>query len=186
MSEINQTFAQNLKLFRKKRNLSLDNVSALTGVSKSVLAQIEKGTANPTINTVWKIANGLKVSFTELMAAPEEEYKIVRQNDIQPLLENDGKYRNFPIFLFADSRNFEVYTIELEPGAFLAADPHPFGTEEFITVFSGSLQIAFNTHELTISEKESLQFKADQKHSYKNPSQELTVINMIIWYDKKV
>ncbi len=56
--------AENLKTLRANRKLSLDKVAELTGVSKTMLSQIERGESNPTIHTVWKIANGLKISFT--------------------------------------------------------------------------------------------------------------------------
>lgn len=58
--------AENLKRFRDERKLSLDNVSKLSGVSKSMLGQIERGEANPTVSTVWKIANVLKYHLQNL------------------------------------------------------------------------------------------------------------------------
>lgn len=185
MSEISQTFSNNLKQYREKRNLSLDNVASLTGVSKSVLAQIEKGSANPTINTVWKIANGLKISFTELMTAPEEEYEVVKQKTLTLLTEDEGHYRNYPIFPFNDQRGFEIYRIELDPDAFSQAEAHGNGVQEFITVFSGELEVQFLDRKLNAKAGEGLRFKADTKHSYYNPSNEVTTINMVIWYDSQ-
>ena len=128
MTEINRAFSKNLKQFREKRNLSLDNVATLTGVSKSMLARIEKGSASPTINTVWKIANGLKISFTELMVEPEKDFEIKTKKSLSILMEDDGHYRNTPIFPFNEKRGFEIYRIDLDPGAFLQAEPHPIGT----------------------------------------------------------
>ena len=52
---------------REQKKLTLDAAAALTGVSRSMLAQIEKGDVNPTISVLWKIANGYKVSFTSLL-----------------------------------------------------------------------------------------------------------------------
>lgn len=183
MTEINLTFSNNLKHYREKKNLSLDNVSSLTGVSKSMLAQIEKGKANPTINTVWKIANGLKISFTELMTAPEKDFEVITKEKVTVLTEDDGHYRNYPVFPFNDQRGFEIYRIELDPGSFLQAEPHPGGTQEFITVFSGEIEVAFLDQNLRAKTGEALRFKADTKHSYHNPSSEMTTINMVIWYE---
>ncbi|EOH74431.1 helix-turn-helix domain-containing protein [Enterococcus malodoratus] len=183
MSEINQTFSNNLKQYREKKNLSLDKVADLTGVSKSMLAQIEKGTANPTINTVWKIANGLKMSFTELMTAPEEDFEVVTQEKLSVLTEDDGHYRNYPIFPFNDQRGFEIYRIELDPGAFLQAEAHPIGTQEFITVFSGVIEVQFLEQKLQANNGEAIRFKADTSHSYHNPSDEVATVNMVIWYE---
>ncbi len=56
--DVNKIIAQNVKKLRKKRKLTLDAASEITGVSRSMLAQIEKGDVNPTISVLWKIANG--------------------------------------------------------------------------------------------------------------------------------
>ena len=73
--DINQIIAENLRRLRTERNLSLGQLSTLSEVSKVMLSQIEKGETNPTINTVWKIANGLKVTYTMLL----------EQQNIKPL-----------------------------------------------------------------------------------------------------
>ena len=64
---VNDVIAQNVRAARERKKLTLDGAAELTGVSRSMLAQIEKGEVNPTISVVWKIANGFKVSFTSLV-----------------------------------------------------------------------------------------------------------------------
>ena len=64
MKNLNLIIGNKLKDIRNKRNLSLDEVAKLTGVSKAMLGQIERGQSNPTVSTLWKIATGLKVSFS--------------------------------------------------------------------------------------------------------------------------
>ena len=56
---LNEIIAVNLKRLRAERGFSLGKLSELSGVSKVMLSQIEKGESNPTINTLWKIAGGL-------------------------------------------------------------------------------------------------------------------------------
>ena len=60
---MNPIVAHNIKLLREKNKLSMDELSKLSGVSKSMLAQIERGEGNPTISTLWKISNGIESSF---------------------------------------------------------------------------------------------------------------------------
>ena len=69
--ELQKMIGANVKAARERRKLTLDAAALLTGVSRSMLAQIEKGDVNPTISVLWKIANGYKVSFTSLTEAPE-------------------------------------------------------------------------------------------------------------------
>lgn len=61
--EITSRIAANAKRLREEKKLTLDAAANLTGVSRSMLAQIEKGEVNPTISVLWKIANGYKVSL---------------------------------------------------------------------------------------------------------------------------
>ena len=67
MSQIDRNIAYNLKRIRKSRNMSLDMLAEKTGVSKSMLGQIERGESNPTVETVSKIMEGIKISFEDLI-----------------------------------------------------------------------------------------------------------------------
>ena len=65
--DVTSVVAMNIKSIREQKKLTLDAASEITGVSRSMLSQIEKGDVNPTISVLWKIANGYKVSFTSLV-----------------------------------------------------------------------------------------------------------------------
>ena len=182
MENINSVIADNLKSIREKRKLSLDALAKMTGVSKSMLGQIERGDVNPTISTVWKIASGLKISFTELMSRLETEHQILNISDINPLVEDDGKYRNYPLFSFDANRRFETYYLELDSGGSLDAESHPDGTQEFITVFSGTLEITVDGSTLTAGPQSSVRFLADRPHKYTNTAKEMCSISMVIYY----
>ena len=82
--DINLTVAQNIKHIREEKKLTLDAAASITGVSRSMLAQIEKGDVNPTISILWKIANGYKVSFTSLV--DDHNDATVDSEDRHPLL----------------------------------------------------------------------------------------------------
>lgn len=185
MKSINVTVANNLKLIREQRNLSLDMLAKMTGVSKSMLAQIERGEANPTITTVWKITNGLKISFTQLISRDEKNYETVELPAVPVLLEDEGHFRNYPLFPYEDSLGFEIYYLELDPGAFMQAHAHPEGTQEFITVFAGEIEICLNGERLRADSERAVRFKADCPHSYKNSGDELCRLSMTISYSKR-
>ena len=138
MEDLTLLVAQNLRRVREEKRLSLERLAELTGVSKSMLGQIERGESSPTVATVWKIANGLKVSFTALLSSPQSDTSVVRQADIRPLLEDNGKYRLYPLFPIEEGRRFEVYAIEVDGGGSLSADAHPEGTHGiYYRVFRG-------------------------------------------------
>jgi XRE family transcriptional regulator, regulator of sulfur utilization len=184
LDKLNLVIAENLKRLREERKLSLDNVAKLSGVSKSMLGQIERGEVNPTVSTVWKISNGLKISFTQLMSRPEADIEVVDKSDIQPLLEDNGKFRNYPVFPFDNERRFEMYSLEIDGGGHLDADAHPQGTQEFITVFAGDVTINVNNDSFVVTTGNSIHFKADSPHGYKNTGSVVCILSMVIYYPR--
>lgn len=182
MEEIHLILAKNLKALREDKKLSLEKVAELTGVSKTMIGQIERGESTPTITTIWKISNGLKISFSSLINTPQTDTKVILRNDLQTLSEDNGKYRVYPNFPFEDDRRFEVYSIEIEKGGFLSAEAHLEGTEELITVFEGELTVRVNNNEYTVRDGDSIRFKADRPHTYHNSGETLTRLSMILYY----
>ncbi|MBI9051320.1 MAG: helix-turn-helix transcriptional regulator [Anaerolineaceae bacterium] len=182
MENITVVVAENLKRIRDERNLSLDKLAELTGVSKSMLGQIERGDSSPTISVTWKIVNGLKISFTSLVSSPQSDISIIRKSEASPLLGDNGKYRSIPYFPIEEGRQFETYVIEIDKGGYLSAEAHPDGAEEFIQVFQGELTIRVADQEYNVSEGDAIRFKADQAHAYHNSGQELIKFNLLIFY----
>ena len=70
MDYLSKNLSVNLKKIRLGKKMSLDDVAEQTGVSKSMLGQIERGDSNPTIGTIGKIVSGLRVTVDDLICAP--------------------------------------------------------------------------------------------------------------------
>ena len=115
MESMNLIVAKNIRRLREERNLSMEELAKLSGVSKSMLAQVERGDGNPTLSTLWKLSNGMKVPFDALTVRPKEPYEIVKISEIQPLSEDNGRVKNYSLFPDDENRRFAVYYLELEP-----------------------------------------------------------------------
>ena len=179
---VNDVIARNVRAARERKKLTLDGAAELTGVSRSMLAQIEKGEVNPTISVVWKIANGFKVSFTSLVEPVRQRPVLLRAADAPALEEDGGRYRTYPAFPFDEERGFETYRIVIQPGGSLEAQPHLPGAEEYVTVFAGEAEIGLPEETYRLGTGDSLRFPADQPHRYRNPGREEAQLNMLIWY----
>ena len=83
MNQLDKNIAVNLKRIRKSRNMSLDMLAEKTGVSKSMLGQIERGESNPTVATIAKIVDGIRVTFEEL---------IYPKTDSVVIIDNESRY----------------------------------------------------------------------------------------------
>ena len=182
--DVTAVVAANARAIREQKRLTLDAAAAATGVSRSMLAQIEKGEVNPTISVLWKMANGYKVSFTSLVEGHEGSVSVLRAAETSPLVEDSGRYVNYPVFLFDEQRLFETYRIVIEPGGSLSAQPHLRGSEEYITVFSGEVEISAGAERHTLAKGDSIRFMADVPHSYSNPGGKTAELSMIIYYGK--
>ena len=182
--DVTQIVAKNFKLLREKKRLSLDNVAALSGVSKSMLGQIERGEVNPTITVMSKIANGLKVSFSTLLERDDKPSETVRGDEIAPIYEDEGRYINYMLFTFSDSHPFEIFRVIIKPHGHLESQDHLPGSEEYVTVFSGSVVITSGGTEHPLSAGDSLRFAADVHHAYRNDTERPAELSMMIYYGK--
>lgn len=181
MDYIQNVISTNLAKIRKNRGLSLDSMSELTGVSKAMLAQIENGKSNPTVTTLWKIANGLQVSFSAFLKETDKpHFEKINMNELNPVIDDDGNYLVYSIFPFHPERKFEVFTIELKPGISHISEKH-IG-EEYIVIQKGTLTLNLQGVEVKLNSNEAIKFNADTEHIYINTTEELVRFYMIIFY----
>jgi len=187
-SDMNRVIPENLKKLRAERKLSLGEAAELTGVSKSMLGQIERGESSPTIATLWKIATGLGVSFTALLESPDQEIEIVKEADMTPLLSDYGHFRLFPVVPAHQDRPFEILDLELDEDAISDSKPHAPGTEEFTFVYEGALEIVLGgeeKHSFVVEKDCLMHYRADQHHTYKNAFAGTTKALMVIHYSQR-
>lgn len=166
MEQSVEAIAANLRCHRESRSLSLDQMSELTGVSKSMLRQIETGRSSPTIATLWKIANGLRLSFTSLLCQSEVEAEVKSFKSEKPLTAEGEHYRLYPLVPFSPQQPFESYYIEIDPGTCFHGEPHEGNVYEYIFLTAGRLQIKLGENEYDLAAGEFLRFQANVPHDY--------------------
>ena len=173
-----------LKTIRTEKQLSLDEVSKLTDVSKPMLGQIERGQSSPTITTLWKIAVGLKIPLSSLLEEEEKECTVVDIRSKEAIVEANGKMKAYPIFSFDPNRNIEIYYIELLAGCQHTAKAHSSGVEEYILVIHGCIEMVIDDKKIVLNENQTLRFQADVIHAYNNPYSSPCVIYNMVFYPK--
>ncbi|CAB3287877.1 putative HTH cro/C1-type domain-containing protein [Methanocaldococcus lauensis] len=138
---------------RKERGITLSGLAKVAGISKSTLSTIESGDANPTISTLWAIADALNVPFGELLP---EEFKEVDESGITVRLieRSEGEPK------------IEVYKMILSPKSVRRANPHQKGVIEKVLVVSGSMLTGPVSSPKLLKAGEEMEFKADVPHVY--------------------
>ena len=115
MDYLTENVAVNLKRIRQSKGMSLDQASEQTGVSKSMLSQIEKGTANPSLGVLGKITSGLRIEFQELIATPLVDSYLVTPEDLVPTKELEGQYTVWTCFPYEDTHRTGRNVCERRP-----------------------------------------------------------------------
>ena len=170
MDYLSNNIAKNLYRFRTAHGWSLDTASEQTGVSKGMIYQIEQGTANPSINVLGKIASGLRIEFTELIASPPEDSYLVRISDVYPIKESD-KFTVRTCFPYEDNKKIELYHIKILPGGVYLSGGHGTGTREYLAVLNGVLTVDTGRETCDVHTEEIFRFNCEGEHKYINNSE---------------
>ncbi len=162
-----QNIAKNLATLREKKGLSQVSLAKISGTTRASIALLESGSANPTLDILLKISQGLRISIDELISSPRAECKHIKASDV-PL---DRKSRNGIILrkLLPDKiPSTEMDELHLEPGATMTGSPHVEGTREYFTCISGQISIGVLGEIHHLEKGDVLTFPGDKSHSYKN------------------
>ncbi len=183
---INLIIAGNLKRLRNERNLSLSQLARLSDISKAMISQIEKGNANPTINTIWKIAGGLNVPYTSLLERRQQSAFIIKKSDIVSQTANDEQYRLYCYYSSTPHRNFEFFQMELDEGCRYSSIGHPEKAEKYIMILKGRLTLEVNDKIFILNVNDSITFSAATEHVYFNSGKGILKACIINFYPVQV
>lgn len=179
---LNAIIAANLKRLRQERGLSLSQLAELSEVSKVMLSQIEKAESNPTINMIWKIANGLKVPYTQLIDEHKNDPEHVPRVECQIQNDLEGHYRIFKYYNSTPARNFEMFMIELDPETQQISVGHSELTQEYLLVTEGLIQLNTNQQQFILASEDAICFDASYSHTYTNLSNQVSKAVLMIHY----
>ncbi|MCD7856276.1 MAG: helix-turn-helix domain-containing protein [Clostridiales bacterium] len=120
---INEAVAVNVRRERKAKGLSLDRAAKLTGVSKSMLGQIERGEVNPTVSVLYKIAAGLELECSTLLEIPVPAVEFVSSTNSVTRKEDGGKVMLYSLFPSDTAQSFSIYRLRLLTSGHYEAPP---------------------------------------------------------------
>jgi transcriptional regulator with XRE-family HTH domain len=158
-----------IQAVRLDRALTLQALAQAASVSVSMLSSVERGQKAPTIVVLARIAAGLGVPLTELVASGEGQRVIVRRAADQDTVDEPGGWRRTILTPVVPGVNFEWVRTELPAGCDAGTFPsYAAGSHEFVAVQSGTLTMTIAERELDLSAGDSVYFAADVPHGYAN------------------
>ncbi|MBP3494549.1 MAG: helix-turn-helix transcriptional regulator [Oscillospiraceae bacterium] len=183
--DIRQAVAENIQRIRKSQKLSIDRAAELSGVSKSMLSQIERGCVNPTISVLSKLAQGLHVPLEKLTECGDEQnVALYRTVDAPGQRLFGGKVIRYPLCPFDTDSYCESSQLDIFiSGVYTPADHIP-GSRVYLTVLSGVAEVVVGEESFLLESRDSLVFSGSMDYSYTNKSN--TTVRLIerIMYQK--
>lgn len=183
--EIAAIVSGNLKRLRVSRNLTLDALAKISGVSRGMLNQIELGHSVPTISLLWKVARALGLPFAALTSGGGPRGTILLPAaKAKTLTSADGAFTSRALFPFDTEQRAEFYKLTLAANAVEHADPHAPGTMENIFVAEGKIEITADGVAYVLKAEDSIFFEADVPHSYRNLGAKTATLYLVMNYAK--
>lgn len=161
-----QALARNLRRKRLERAISLSELARRSGVSKATVSGLERGAGNPSVDTVWALAEALNVSFGELFADDEgQSTRVQRFEDAQIVTQEEG-FIGRRLLSRSGRKGLEVYVLDLDSGARRDSKPHSPGVVEHVIVVSGRAEVGPDGSPAALEVGDCLTFDADRSHHY--------------------
>ena len=181
------SIGSSIQKMRKTHKLTLSALSQKSGVSAATLSQIEADKVNPTIATLWKIAEGLEIDIQSLLSGLEKQRPMFDVSRKDEIIRFDTEEEGVHIRVFSPlsmAEDLEVYTLSFKPGQKLLSQAHPAKTEEFLTVVQGSIRVQVGENETQLGPEDFIRYHADVEHRIENIGEETALINMVVRFKK--
>ena len=163
--DIHDRLAASLKSARKSKGLSLDAVAKLSGVSRSMVSQIERGESSPTVSTLWNLTQALQVDFAGLLEGRTASGIEVIRADAAPVIAGRGQGVRIRILSPADAAGtHEVYDLVFNVDGKLVSDAHGPGCREHLTVLEGSVPVVSGDESQRLGVGDTARYFADRPH----------------------
>ena len=158
---------------RKARKLTLEQLATLSGVSKSMLSQVERGEANPTFAVLWSLTQALKIEFSELIGssaigAATDRIEVTSAAHTPEIRSSDGLCRLRILSTPRLAGQTEWYEVSIDQGGRLDSKPHAHGAFEHFTALAGDLEVTSGETSIRLKSGETARYPADVAHCIAN------------------
>lgn len=159
-----------LQSYRKELNLTLAELAAMSGVSRSMLSEIERGNANPTYGTLWHLTRALNIDLNSLVSGASEERGSslidLQPGNLTPTIRSSDGTCTMQILSPASMVSLiEWYLLSFEVQGALISDPHGAGTVEHLHCTKGEIVVRSADNTMVVRAGETARYPADVPHS---------------------
>ena len=156
-----QAIGNMLKLYRRKKQITLQVLSEQTGLSVSYLSTLERGLSSPTIANLNSICEALDITMADLILKLDEKKPVVYKNDRQIIFSNTGYCYESAT---EGKHQMSCIVMSVYDNVLHSSSPHVVDEVGFVT--SGAIKIFLNDEEYTLQAGDCIYIEANTKHSY--------------------
>jgi transcriptional regulator with XRE-family HTH domain len=158
--------AANVRDLRTRRGMSVVTLASRSGVSRAALTKLEAGQGNPTIDTLYALANALDAALGDLIGAPAAEAPVVEVVRAGDGARVEGAVTARLLDRVYGHRLAEIYDVTFSTRT-RHADPHPAGVVESILVTAGRLRTGPASAPVDLAAGDFVRFAGDVPHVYR-------------------
>lgn len=159
---------EQIKKYRAMRSMSLTKLSEASGVQIATLSRIENGKMTGTLASHMSIAEALGVEFTELYRNAETAAQPPQEDLLEIVTSLDGKISREILARNLSNHKMLPTLIKIAPETSAPAESFSLGSERFIYVLEGNINLAVNGRTAELEPGMSLLFNANATHSISN------------------
>lgn len=173
-----------VKQLRTDRGWSLEALAQASGVSRSMLSDIERDRANPTLAVTLRIARAFGLSLGDLVETPgaSSGITVIRADDRAFHYRSDRDVRIRTLSPLNLEKDVELYEVQLKAGGALRSAPHYAGTREFLTVQKGQVRVESDADTESLNTGDSASYRADVTHAIVNAGRGEAVVFLTVIY----
>lgn len=181
---LNQHLGQRLKQLRQGRGWSLDALARLSGVSRSMISEIERERANPTLAVTVRLARAFDMGLGEFVELPADgqRIRVIRAGDEAQVFSDDSQCRIRTLSPLGLEKDVEFYELRLRPGGGLTSEPHFSGTREFLVVQRGEVEVRSGDSLQRLAMGDSATYPADVPHAISNAGDSEALVFLVATY----
>ena len=183
--ELIDAVAVNLGRLRRNSGIDVGHLAEISGLSREQLLALEAGRTNPSLRSLWALADAFAVPFGVLISgAPctTTSFHVLRASGTRIVDSTGGGFRTRALSAAGDPREPEVYEVTLAPGWVEEAAAHAPETFEHIVVVRGLLVVRADDAKATLAPGDAVFFRADRRHAYENPGALETLAHLTMTY----
>ncbi len=182
--DVSRNVCQRIRQLRQDSGWSLDVLSQASGVSRSMLSQIEREQANPTLAVTVKIASAFGMSVGDLVEQSHTvpNIRVIRADDRTHMFREDDDCSIRTLSPLNLEKDVEFYEVRLAVGGELKSAAHFEGTREFLTVQKGNVQVTSAEESSDLQKGDSGSYRADVPHVLRNMGRSEAIIFLVVIY----